>query len=172
MPTHQAPYPRFYIGGTVDVEVVQQARIKFQAAKRHEHFLSRGMKHLFETLENEDNFSKQVVDTWLRNEENIERMAPGRTVELKAHAPIRINSLSHPVTLQRGIREEEGISIWIPLQEWNKENGCMFGDTVIRPGEYLALSGVEPVTFPASKGGALIIWFFLQLPSTLRSVES
>lgn len=90
-------------------------------------------------------------------------MAPGRAVELKAHAPIRINSLPRAVRLQNGIREEEGVVIFIPLQDWHADNGGLFGDLVIRPGEYLSIGGLEPVTFPASKGGALLIWFFIRV---------
>lgn len=98
-----------------------------------------------------------------QNKENIDLIAPGYEVELKAFAAIRINTLPHPIRLDKGIREEEGFVILIPLETWSKENGCFFGDTVIQPGEYLCLGGLEPITVPASKARGLLIWFFVQV---------
>ncbi|KAK0858445.1 hypothetical protein LTR91_020841 [Friedmanniomyces endolithicus] len=107
---------RYFIGGDIDVGLVDQARSKFQDAKIHKHYENNRGRHLFVALDDLENFTKTVVDSWLDNQDNISRVAPGQTVGLKAHAPVRISPLARPVPLPNGIREEKGIVVMIPLQ--------------------------------------------------------
>ena len=50
----------------MDPDLVAEAREKFEHAERHEHFQNSSNKlHLFETLEDKENLTKVVVDSWL-----------------------------------------------------------------------------------------------------------
>ena len=66
MPANPSSGLRLYVGGSVDLDLIQQARARFEDAQRHEHYrVSGGTKHLLEVLEDEENFTKVVVDSWL-----------------------------------------------------------------------------------------------------------
>ncbi|KAK4551407.1 hypothetical protein LTR86_011193 [Recurvomyces mirabilis] len=155
---------RYLIGRGVKEELVAEAREKLAGTRTHEHYrISPGTRFIFEALDDKENSAKTVVDSWLSNRDNLDTIAPGHEVELKAYAAIRISKLPYSVHLNKGIREEEGFVILIPLERWSEENGCFFGDTVIQPGQYLCLGGLEPITVPASKACGLLIWFFIQI---------
>ena len=56
---------RYFIGGDIDVGLVDQARSKFQDAKIHKHYENNRGRHLFVALDDLENFTKTVVDSWL-----------------------------------------------------------------------------------------------------------
>lgn len=57
---------RYFVGGRVEIGVVNQARETFAGSGAHEHYrISLGTSFIFEALDDEDNFAKIVVDSWL-----------------------------------------------------------------------------------------------------------
>ena len=57
---------RFYVGGEVDMDLIEEARERFHQARSHEHYrISTNARFLFDVLEDGDKFSRRFADSWL-----------------------------------------------------------------------------------------------------------
>jgi hypothetical protein len=69
---------------------------------------------------------------------------------------IKIPETPDTLSFGKGLSRKAQPMIFIPLQDWNLDNGCPLEDE-IKAGEAVIISGSEPIHFPTSGNCVLIV---------------
>ncbi|KAG8625360.1 hypothetical protein KVT40_007111 [Elsinoe batatas] len=151
------------IGGALDLTAISNARTSLRDASPMHAFKNDADRHfVFEGLHDTAQAAKDLAELWVTDVNNLSRVygyfrreVPHHDDHLNFFGAIRIKETGRTVHLEKGIREEHGIWVFIPLDTWTTQNG-LWTEGTVEVGQDLTIDGLEPITFNGAGGCVLV----------------
>ncbi|KEQ57577.1 uncharacterized protein M437DRAFT_89321 [Aureobasidium melanogenum CBS 110374] len=147
-------------------EEVQHALDVFCETDCEDLYKSENYKFAFLVLKSNGNVAKRIVEKWLDHDGNISTAYLSIDLEppsdlskaLYDWAVIKIPETPDTLSfIKKGLTGMAQPMVFIPLQDWNSENGCPWKDDEVKAGEGVVISGSESIQFPGSGFCILIV---------------